>query len=216
MKIYDEIYNSPNFGYPRGTTGRRGQEIIGIGVHIGGATFQSNYNHIMNANALASYNAYVKLDGTVVQFVAEENPAWSHGKIVKPSWPLLKSGVNPNLYTLSISREGSNQNTWTPEQMKSTVKVIKCWGEKYNIPLKRPYIFGHFEIDSVGRWYCPGKPFFDALIVELQKEEEKPPVSNTWYRVIVGSYRDKKNAELMARKLTGIGFRGVFIDVKKD
>lgn len=45
---------------------------------------------------------------------------------------------------------------------------------------------------------------------------ESPPVTNTWYRVIAGSYRDRANAELMARKLTGMGIRGVFVDVKKD
>jgi hypothetical protein len=215
MCIYDETHNSPNWGYPRGKPGRNGHKIIGIGVHIGGGSFRSNYNHIMNAGALASYNAYVKLDGSVVQFVAEENPAWSHGKIVKPTWPLLKSGVNPNLYTLSISREGSNQNLWQPEQMISTIKVIKHWANKYNIPLKRPHIFGHFEIDSVGRWYCPGRPFFDALIKELEKEDEpliKPEA--VWFRVIAGSYRDRDNAEMMRKNLLRQGI-GAFIEVKK-
>ena len=55
--------------------------------------------------------------------------------------------------------------------------------------------------------------FIDMVGVHLN---EKPPVSNTWYRVIVGSYRDKENADMMVRKLSGMGFRGVFIDVKKD
>ncbi len=198
---YDEIYSSPNWGYPRGRPGRNGHKPIGIGVHIGGGFFQSNYNHIMNPGAQASYNAYVKLDGSVVQFVAEENPAWSHGKIDKPSWPLLKSGVNPNLYTLSISREGSNQNTWQPEQMVSTIKVLKYWSEKYGIPLKRPYIFGHFEIDSVGRWYCPGKPFFDALIAEIEKVEVKPEQPEPEIKKPIEIFRGDKDPYVHRKQL---------------
>ncbi len=168
MGIYDEVYQSPNFGYPKGSGGRQGQDIIGAGVHITGAHWQSNYNWIMNPVANASYNSIIKDDGTIVSLVPEQNAAYSHGRINKPSWPLLKSGVNPNLYTLSVARTGSNQNNWTSAQMDATVKILKYWSDKYDFPLERPYIFGHFEIDSVGRWYCPGRPFFDALVKELE------------------------------------------------
>ena len=89
--IYDEAYSSPNFGYPRGAPGRGGQKITGIGLHISGATWQSNYNWIMNPAANASYNAIVKDDGTVVSLVPEQNAAYSHGRINKATWPLLKT-----------------------------------------------------------------------------------------------------------------------------
>ena len=69
---------------------------------------------------------------------------------------------------------------------------------------------------------CPSfiraRPRGWAEFVELVKGylTDAPPVSDTWYRVIAGSYRDKANAELMARKLSGMGVKGVFVDVKKD
>ncbi len=223
MGIYDEVYQSPNFGYPKGSSGRRGHghdgSILGIGVHVSGAAWQSNYNWIMNPSANASYNAIIKDDGAIVSLVPEQNPAYSHGRIVKPSWPLLKQGVNPNIYTLSVARTGSNQNTWTPKQMESTVRLIRYWGEKYDIPLKRPYIFGHFEIDSVGRWYCPGAPFFTALIKELEKIEEPEPtpdLPDVWYRVIAGSYRDRNNADMVRQDLLQRGVPGVWIDVQRE
>ena len=216
--IYDEAYSSPNFGYPRGAPGRRGQKITGIGLHISGATWQSNYNWIMNPAANASYNAIVKDDGTVVSLVPEQNAAYSHGRINKATWPLLKAATNPNLYTLSLARTGSNQNTWTPQQLESTLKVLKCWGDKYDIPLKRPYIFGHFEIDAVDRWYCPGRGFFDRVIAELEKERfpvgaatNDEPDSATWYRVIAGSYRNPQRAEEQVEKLRSGGIEAFIV-----
>ena len=175
MPIYDEVFASPNFGYPsRGSRGRQGYVPEAICLHIGGANWKSNYNWIMNPNAFASYNAYIKFNGEVVSFVPESDAAWSHGRIRSATWPLLKSGVNPNVYTLSLCREGSDQRKWTDAQMQSTLKVLAHWSDKYGIKMERPYVFGHFEIDSVERWYCPGKEFFDAVIKELPKLQENP------------------------------------------
>jgi len=218
IKIYDDAYKSPNFGYPKGSSGRRGHKIEAICLHITGASWQSNYNWIMNPAANASYNALVKEDGAVVSLVPEQNAAYSHGRINKPTWPLLKEGVNPNLYTLSLARTGSNQNTWTPAQLASTLKVLRHWSEKYNIPLKRPYIFGHFEIDSTGRWYCPGKPFFDRVIRDLEAEAnlsgQGPGASAgpvVWHRVIAGSYKNPDNAVRQVQQLRANGI-DAFID----
>jgi N-acetyl-anhydromuramyl-L-alanine amidase AmpD len=218
MLIYDEVYQSPNFGYPKGSFGRGGRKIEGICLHITGASWQSNYNWIMNSAANASYNALVKEEGTVVSLVPEQNAAYSHGHINKPTWPLLKEKVNPNLYTLSLARTGSNQNTWTPAQLASTLKVLRHWSEKYNIPLKRPYIFGHFEIDSVSRWYCPGKPFFERVISELEAEAHLNDQGTTeatgpvvWHRVIAGSYKNPDNAIRQVQFLRANGI-DAFID----
>lgn len=210
MAIYDEVFASPNFGYPsRGTRGRQGHQPEGICLHIGGANWTSNYNWIMSPNAFASYNAYIKFDGSVVSFVPESDAAWSHGRIRSATWPLLKSGVNPNVYTLSLAREGSDQRKWTDAQMRSTLKVLEYWSDKYGIELKRPYVFGHFEIDSVERWYCPGKEFFNAVVEklpEIRRSEPKPePQDDVWYRVVAGSYRDRRNAEMVRQNLQSQG-----------
>ncbi len=191
--MYDKIYQSPNFGYPRGVSGRNGQDIIGICLHVTGANWTSNYHWMMNPAANASYNCVVREDGSTASLVPEQNAAYSHGRINKPTWPLLKSGVNPNLYTLSLARTGANQNTWTDEQLVSTLDVLRTWAHQYDIPLKRPYIFGHFEIDSVNRWYCPGRPFFDAVISEIEAEGGTMD-RYLWHRVIAGSFQQADNA----------------------
>jgi len=99
-----------------------------------------------------------------------------------------------------------------------TLKVLRHWSEKYNIPLKRPYIFGHFEIDSVSRWYCPGKPFFERVISELEAEAHLNDQGTTeatgpvvWHRVIAGSYKNPDNAIRQVQFLRANGI-DAFID----
>ena len=212
--MYDEVFKSPNFGYPKGSHGRNGQAITGICLHITGATWQSNYHWVMNPAANASYNAIVRDDGSVVSLVPEENAAYSHGRINRATWPLLKTGINPNLYTLSLARTGSNQRTWTREQLISTLDVLKKWGQYYDIPLKRPYIFGHFEIDSVNRWYCPGEGFFNRVITELAKIEAPdadPALNSSWFRVVAGSFRDLTNAKRRMDSIKNMGIDGFLV-----
>jgi len=175
--IYDGKYDSPNFGYPKGSNGRKGNKIIGVGVHISGAEWQSNYNWIMNPVANASYNTMIKRDGSIIQLVPEENAAYSHGRINQSKWPLLKFGINPNLYTLSVARVGSNQNIWDAPQMDSMVKLILHWAEKYDFKPEWPTVFGHKHIDSIGRWYCPGDPFLTELYKRLESAVKPKPDS---------------------------------------
>ena len=201
MGIYDKKYFSPNFGYPKGTDGRRGYEIVGVGVHISGAEWQSNYSWIMNPSSNASYNAIIQRDGSIVSLVPESNAAYSHGRINKPDWPFLKAGVNPNLYTLSVARVGSNQNTWDKPQMDSTVRLILHWADKYGFKPEWPYVFGHKNIDSVDRWYCPGTPFLDALYVELAKAVAAPMEPSVAYRIIVSSHTRWEDAEASRRHI---------------
>jgi len=219
--MYDEVFTSPNFGYPsRGTQGRQGQQIIGIGVHISGGEFPGNHAWIMNPNAKASYNVLVKRDGKAVHYVAPENTAWSHGAIRSSSWPLLKQGVNPNVYTLSVARVGSNQNLWTPEQMDTIVNIIRTWGRQFNFPTAWPHVFGHKHIDAVNRWYCPGNPFLKELYARLAIPEPSltpiPPTNDLWHRVIAGSYRDEHTAQMIRGNLIRMGVTGAFIETITD
>ncbi len=216
--MFDETHLSPNFGYPRrGTKGRQGYKIEGVCVHISGGEWAGNRAWIMNPAASASYNVLVKRDGKAAMFVDPNDAAWSHGAVRSPKWPLLKTGVNPNLYTLSICRVGSDQRKWDPPQMDTIVRIIKLWANEFDFPAKWPNVFGHKHIDSVNRWYCPGDPFLNELYVRLAVPdiEPEPALPNTVFRVVAGSYKDRHNAEMVAANLRRMGVTGVFIDLHK-
>lgn len=204
MIPYHETYASPNRW-----SSRRGYKILAAGVHITGGEMPGLHSWIMNPNAQASYNCVVKRDGKRISYVPEEYPAFGHGKINRGTWPLLLqySGVNPNWYTLSVSRVGVNQNLWTPEQMESTIEILRYWSKKYGFPLRRPYIFGHFEIDSVDRWYCPGAPFFNELIERLGNLEKGGNDEMDERAIVIGGYADFPAVEPLAQKLNA----GIFL-----
>ena len=213
--MYDEFIKSPNFGYPRrGTLGRQGQKIIGVGVHISGGGYPGNIAWLTNPKSTASYTVLVKRDGKAVQLVDESNAQWAHGAIRSSKWPLLKSGLNPNLNTLAISRVGSNQNLWDPPQMDTIVRIIKAWAKKYGFPAEFPHVFGHKDIDTINRWYCPGDPFLKELYVRLAVEDtpEDKEQDQVMWQVIAGSYRDRHNAEMVRGNLLRMGVTGVFLN----
>ena len=52
-----------------------------------------------------------------------------------------------------------------------------------------------------------------------KKTSSKPPTKpgkETFYRVVAGSYKNRKNAEAQMAKLKAAGVKGVFIDVYKE
>jgi len=213
--MFDETRLSPNYGYPRGTAGRGGQRIEGVGVHISGGELAGNLSWISNPRANASYNVLVARDGKAILLVPTANAAWAHGAVRNSKWPMLRNGVNPNLHTLSIARVGSDQRKWDPPQMDTIVKIIKAWSKEFNFPAKWPNVFGHKHIDSVNRYFCPGDLFLSELYVQLATFDAEPEIlpSNRMFRVIAGSYADRHNAEMVMANLRRMGVTGVFIDI---
>ena len=167
MTIPHEVLNCPNFGYPRGTEGRNGYSVEGVCLHITGSDNweESTKDYLMRYGTNASYNYVIRENGHVIQLVHPDNAAYSHGGVTEPTWPLLKEGVNPNLYTASIARTGSGR-TWTWPQWRATWKLLLELSDTYGFPLKEPYVFGHFHI-TTNRWYCPGVDFWESISNKL-------------------------------------------------
>lgn len=160
---------SPNFGYPKGSQGRNGHKVIAIVNHVSGGSYESNKSWIMNPASNASYHYLVRKNGQIVQFVSDSNAAYANGRVNNPSWSRIKKNVNPNLYTLSIAREGHNHEEPTMQQWESIIELHKEKIRQFDLKVDRDHIIGHSDIDSVDRWYCPGRGFdFDRLIDELK------------------------------------------------
>ena len=77
--------------------------------------------------------------------------AYNDGK-----WSLMGSGYGEEDY-----KDGS----LTPKQLKASIwlhQYIQMYVQKnynYTIPLNRHQVIGHYEIDPINKWYCPGKLF---------------------------------------------------------
>jgi N-acetyl-anhydromuramyl-L-alanine amidase AmpD len=162
---------SPNYGYPDGTQGRNGYRPIGVVLHIAEGTLAGCDAWFNSPNNPGSSTHYcIGKNGAIHQYVEESDAAWGNGQVKQPTWPLLKEGVNPNLYTISIEHEGYTGEPWTEEMYQADVWLVRQICERWEIAIDRDHIIGHYRIDSVNRARCPGTGLpWDRLLADLKR-----------------------------------------------
>lgn len=159
-----------NFGYPQGRRGRNGQSIVGICYHIAEGSRRSVESWFGSRKSQASSHFLICRDGTVVQFVAEEDAAWTQGDTHSVTWPLYDRRVNPNLVLLGIEHEGYHGDMWTEEMFLADIALTLHLCERFRIPQRRPYLLGHYELNGKTRRNCPGPHFpWERLVDEVQR-----------------------------------------------
>ena len=84
----------------------------------------------------------------------------------RPSWPLIKPGVNPNLYTIGIEHEGRDNSPypWPPAQMTASIGLVREIAARWGIPLNRDHVITHRMIRRSKT--CPGSNFDHADYVQ--------------------------------------------------
>src|SRR3990167_1579810 len=159
---------------PNYTKGRSGQRPEIICLHIGDGTKEQIYSEFLNAEKSSHY--CVNKDGSVWQFVLDENTAWTNGDIKEPTSEIVKAKgkLNPNCYSLTIEHEGYGHIDINSLQYETTAKLVKELSQKWNIPIDEKHIIPHRAINSVTKT-CPGKISIPRIIVEAIR----PPVSLT-------------------------------------
>ena len=153
---------------------------IGICNHISVGLRGSVTNWFNNPNSQSSYHYLVCKNGDIIQFVRDEDTAWSQGIVNKPTAKIYfdNGRINPNWYLISISHEVTSTEALTEEQYQSSLWLHNELINKYNIPITREFIIGHFELDSVNRVNDPQRNFpWDRLINDLIKLNNKEDVS---------------------------------------
>jgi len=140
---------SPNFW-----KGRKGQKPEAIVIHITDGTAQSCINTFTNPASQVSAHYLVTKTGELISFVREADAAWHAGRIQKPTWPLLKQGVNPNLYTIGIENEGKNNDKPTIPQAIACAWLVRKICASWTIPLDLGHVVPHRAINSSK--ICPG------------------------------------------------------------
>lgn len=145
---------SPNFA-----VGRQGFKPEIIVIHIMDGSLVGTDSWFANPASQVSSHYGIGFKGEVHQYVAEENVAWTQGLKVPPVNPpkfvFYKPGYNPNLYCLSIENEGSNLATAPEAQIAAIVELIHMMAAKWNIPIDRDHIIGHYEVDPIRKPNCP-------------------------------------------------------------
>lgn len=158
---------SPNYW-----NGRHGRKIIAIVDHITAGLMPGCLDWMCNPRSKASAHYLVTKSGEVYQLVAEGDTAFHAGEVKKHTWK-LHDGTNPNRRTIGIEHECVSGGDLTEAQYQATLKLHKELIRKYNIPIARDHIIGHYEIDRVDRLNDPGKYFpWERLMKELNEVKQ--------------------------------------------
>lgn len=157
--------STPNF-----RVGRGNQKPEIVVIHIMAGSLAGTDSWFASPKSGVSSNYGVGLNGEIHQYVADENMAWANGIINNPTFKLLKAGVNPNLYTLSIENEGQDLGKAPEAQLNALAGLVASLMTRWNIPCDRDHLIGHYQVDGVKKINCPSPDHtvIDKLLVRVQ------------------------------------------------
>lgn len=148
---------TPNFW-----DGRKGYRPEAVVIHIMEGTLAGTDSWFASPASQVSAHYGIGKNGEVHQYVREADTAWHAGRVDAPVWTLIKSNVNPNLYTIGIEHEGKHDDTWTDALKEASATLISAACERWHIPIDRNHVIGHYEIDSKK----PNCPAVDKSIID--------------------------------------------------
>jgi N-acetylmuramoyl-L-alanine amidase len=149
--------------------GRSGTAIDMLVIHVTEGNRDSVRDWFANDGSDVSAHYHVCTDGTIDQFVDEEDTAFHAGRVLHPTAPLVleRPGVNPNLYAIGIEHEGDGKHELAPRQRAASLELIlDICRRRPGIKLSRRHIVGHHEVYAAKT--CPGAIDVDRLVAELQ------------------------------------------------
>ena len=173
-------------------------KFIFLHTYDGGGT--SLYNWFNRPTTQASAHFAVMKDGTVEQYVEDENTAWGNG-----TGKVTLNGItveNMNLISFSIEHQDDKNpqdSVRTPELYESSAQLVAYLCKKWNIPCNRDWIKGHRDLPGVTK-SCPGGLDMDRIVArayEILNPQPKPePVQPEYVR----SARDIPQTRYIADK----------------
>ena len=148
-------------------SGRFGEKPQLVVIHIAQGTREQVSATFRNEEKSSHY--LVNTDGSIWQFVKEEDTSWAQGKVLNPKSEIVKAyKKNPNPICISVEHEGTDNINEV--QYVASAELIKDICSRWGIPLDRTHIIGHREIRNDKS--CPAGISIERLIELAQKEPE--------------------------------------------
>ncbi len=163
--------------------GRSGSEPQAIVIHVIVGSLASAGITFGDARSAVSAHYGVGKGGAVHQFVEETDTAFHAGIVVRPTWANLRTGVNPNLYTIGIEHEGLATDIWTDDQYGASGRLIHEIGRRWRIPLDRAHVVMHREIRASKS--CPGMADMNRLIAGAALVADAVTAPPLWVATVV-------------------------------
>jgi hypothetical protein len=163
-------------------SGRGGLKPEAIVIHRSGGELSQIDARLNQSQTFRSAHYAVGVNGEVHQYVEESDTAFHAGIVVNPSWSLVKAGVNPNLYTISIELEGSPGDSVSATQYDAAAALILDIAQASEITLDAEHISLHEEIRA--GCGCPGDGFDRTrLLHDVQARAAQPQTAGVQWEV---------------------------------
>jgi len=163
---------------PNRWAGRGGERVRAICLHVSEGARGSVLSWFANPASDASAHYLVNKDGTVWQFVREEDTAWANGAVNSPDRTIgwlddcLRRDQNPNRLTVSIETERRWWEPLTAAQYAALVALARAILARHGLVAGRETLIPHAAIDSVDRANCPGNLDWARLLADLATPQE--------------------------------------------
>lgn len=202
--LVDYVKISPN------KTVNRNHKIDTITIHcvVGQLTVQSLGEVFAPASKKASSNYGIGKDGKIGMYVEEKDRSWCSSN----------SANDHRAITIEVASDTKPPYTVTKQAYESLIKLLVDICKRNDIKELKwkadKNLIGQVDKQNmtVHRWFanksCPGEYLYKRHydIAESVNRQLKQPESQTLYRVQVGAYTKKENAERMKKKLNDAGF----------
>lgn len=206
------VIESPNKTSPRS----RKIDTITIHCMAGNLSIESCGNMFAKSSRRASSNYGIGSDGRIACYVGEEDM----------SWCTSSSANDSRAITIEVANDGGADTGWhvSDKAYKSLIELLVDVCKRNNIKELKwkndKSLIGNVSEQNmtVHRWFknksCPGDYLMSLHPKIASDVNSKLRGSNTLYRVQVGAYKVKKNAENMLNKLKSDGYDGFIVEVK--
>jgi len=190
--------------------GRDGERVRAICLHVAEGGRAGVLSWFGNPASEASSHYLINKDGSVWQFVREEDTAWANGAVNGPDRSIgwlddcLRRGQNPNRLTVSIETERRWWEPLTPEQYAALVTLGRAILARHGLGAGRETVIPHAAIDSVDRARCPGNVDWGRLMADLAAGEEEffPATGQTVRGAFLTFWRERGGLPLFGYPLT--------------
>ncbi len=145
------------------------KEIKALVLHGTAGNFDNSVGWLCNPDSEVSANYIIAKNGTIYCLVDPYKGlrAWGNGVVNKPDTKLIwladasKNGVNPNLITISIEHEATeeemeNKTPMPRIQQVASLELCDQLLRDFNLPRTEQTIIGHHQINGVSKPNCPG------------------------------------------------------------
>ena len=130
--------------------GRQGHTIIAVVNHEMQGSLDGTRQAFLDPGHGASAHYGVGRDGTILQFIKEEDTAWANGPIRNPNVAVVpwigdaqRNNTNPNRLTVTIEWEGSQVGSWHKVQFNgATIDTL--------------------DPNTIQKWFTPGDAQYQA------------------------------------------------------